>query len=230
MSAPRQIPPNFQRRTFPLFLTMRAENRVSAAEDDALQRCRADGASPDALPLDLLIRRIAIVSPSAGNIFFEGNRILFREERQPFRDDCRKAFKVAVGKRAARSVRADPRSKKDLVRIDIADPRNDALVKQHRLDGFSALPAFAAQICRSQRGVRRFNAQLFHAARILLSAFRKPKLPQAPHVFIPQLVAVVKSERKVRMLFGRRALRLDCLASLCVILMTAAFTLRVLVF
>ena len=38
------------------------------------------------------------------------------------------------------------------------------------------------------------------------------------------------AHRRNNSLRARRALRLDCLASLCVILMTAAFTLRVLVF
>ena len=38
------------------------------------------------------------------------------------------------------------------------------------------------------------------------------------------------AHRRNSSLRARRALRLDCVASLCVILMTAAFTLRVLVF
>lgn len=62
------------------FLTMRAKNRTSAAENNAPQRRSACGAGLAALSVYLKIGRIAVVSAFAQRIFLETDRVFLNKE------------------------------------------------------------------------------------------------------------------------------------------------------
>ena len=140
-------------------------------------------------------------------MLFKIERIFFDKVFEPLGDRRGEASEFFPLKRGARPVRAYAGGKKYFVRIDVAYPRNDALIEKQLLYRPLAVFALFREKFDGERAVERLDAQLFRAAHVRFPRGGEPKPAEAAHVLEVEPASAREEKYRAQMRGIGRALR-----------------------
>ena len=132
-------------------LTMRTEMRASATDGDLLDGPAAGGARLACAVVDAEMLLMAAVAALAVAIVAEGRAAVGEAVAEDALDGRCELLALCLGQAAGLAARMDPCEKQGLVGVDVAEPRNAALVEQERLDGLLPAADGLREVCRRER-------------------------------------------------------------------------------
>ena len=120
-------------------LTIRTEMRASAADGDLLDGSAAGGARLTCAVVDAEVLLMVAVAALAVAVVSEGRAAVGEAVAEDVLDGFCELLALCLCQAAGLAARMDPCEEQGLIGVDVAEPRDAALVEQERLDGL--LPA-----------------------------------------------------------------------------------------